>query len=138
MALDAEESVFYELGTEEAYKQWRSYLDREEHAWFKLGPRMHAYVHTMSHDLHCLLAFHDAMFAESPKWGHVQHCLSYMRQVILCDADLTLEEPDALDRDHTVHRQGDTHVCRDWTAVMEMTERLEESWLKFFDAQPAA
>ncbi|KZV89601.1 hypothetical protein EXIGLDRAFT_721174 [Exidia glandulosa HHB12029] len=130
VALDVQTSpAHYGVGTPEAYDAWDWIT--EEHNWYKLGPTKHAYTPVMAHDLHCLKTFHDAMFAKTLKGGHIQHCLQYLRQVILCDPDLTLEAPDELDRDFTqvdAARVGTTHVCRDWSTVWRMSERLEDDF----------
>lgn len=48
----------------------------------------------MFHKLHCLEKMR--IFLDDPSrkdvgWGHQQHCMNYLRQVVLCRGDLTLE-----------------------------------------------
>jgi hypothetical protein len=56
---------------------------------------------------------------------HADHCLNYLRQTILCAADMTLEPELVLGSGHVGQGVGVTHVCRDWTKaydfVMENT-----------------
>lgn len=134
VALDVEDSVHYDLGTPDAFDDWDAPIGF--HDWYELGPRMHAYTPTMAHDLHCLTTFHDALYSRNPEAtpGHVQHCLNYLRQMILCDPDLTLEDADALEVDHYLRPGGTAHVCRDWTAVWRESERARTEWVAFIKA----
>ncbi|KZV81918.1 hypothetical protein EXIGLDRAFT_627742, partial [Exidia glandulosa HHB12029] len=91
-----------------------------------LPPRLHAYVPAMAHELHCLASFHASLFTSNATatFGHFDHCLSYLRQMILCDPDLTLEDVSAFeDGQH----YGD-HVCRDWSAFWSVAEAVSETW----------
>lgn len=132
VALDVENSVHYGTNNPQHVEtDWEIRIDA--HEWYKLGPRMHAYAAVMQHDLHCLDIFHRALVVTDSRsrFGHVQHCLNYLRQVILCDPDLTLEDVDALEVDHDLVRQGTTRVCRDWSAVWRESERAENEWQAF-------
>ncbi|KAK0466169.1 uncharacterized protein EV420DRAFT_1510297 [Desarmillaria tabescens] len=46
-----------------------------------------------------------------------------IRQMILCNPDLTLEPADMLTRNYEIKRVGATHVCKDWSRVYEEMER---------------
>ncbi|KAI0323818.1 hypothetical protein GY45DRAFT_1357458 [Cubamyces sp. BRFM 1775] len=52
---------------------------------------------------------------------HVQHCLRYLRQTILCHADTTLEESRVGWKDgkwgYLASGYGSVHRCKDWTAL---------------------
>lgn len=50
-------------------------------------------------------------------------------EMVLCHPDLTLEPFDPLERDFEVERVGATHVCRDWTAVLENLDRNWDEWV---------
>lgn len=65
---------------------------------------------------------------------HALHCLSYLRQNVLCAADATLE-PAFSARDHNTGKltkaaygSGVTHRCRDWTAVRKYVEQNHDEW----------
>ncbi|KAG7451996.1 uncharacterized protein BT62DRAFT_926199 [Guyanagaster necrorhizus] len=53
----------------------------------------------------------------------MQPCLTYLRQMILCNPDLTLEPADVLTWDHEIKRTGATHVCKDWSKVHDAMRR---------------
>ena len=55
---------------------------------------------------------------------HVHHCFNYLRQTILCAADMTLEEgvPEIgidVTGELAVDGLGMTHTCRDWSKVFD-------------------
>lgn len=62
-----------------------------------------------------------------------QYCLNYLRQMILCSPDLTLEPADALWRSHDVERSGGTHTCLDWRLVYEAMAQNWEEWVRVRD-----
>lgn len=53
---------------------------------------------------------------------HVEHCLSYLRQGIMCSADPTVENLSHVHGKKTDEGWGNTHVCRDWSALKEYAE----------------
>jgi hypothetical protein len=84
------------------------------------------------HQLHCLNGLRNIFM--QPGWAdnkntnwHVNHCLNYLRQAILCNGDTTLE-PSFLYRlkngkyAPAAHGTGVVHECRDWTAVRRFAE----------------
>jgi hypothetical protein len=52
----------------------------------------------MFHQLHCLRLFQAALTGQNDQ-GHAHHCLNYIRQWSLCQADLTLEAGDFTTQD---------------------------------------
>ncbi|KAF9256978.1 hypothetical protein L218DRAFT_880547, partial [Marasmius fiardii PR-910] len=84
------------------------------------------------HQMHCVFEMARAAMNKSHPQatpGHIRHCLNYLRQSFLCDADYTLEFGDFMERDYERERVGDTKVCRNWEAVFEeMEHRMEESF----------
>ncbi|EJD36503.1 hypothetical protein AURDEDRAFT_74167, partial [Auricularia subglabra TFB-10046 SS5] len=82
---------------------------------------------SVGHGTHCLSRVHRALFpSSSPEkisiW-HSQHCLNYIRQIILCSADTTLEPVNAL---HS--GTSGTHVCRDWKQVIDRVVQMNQDW----------
>lgn len=77
--------------------------------------------------LHCLQQFRDTLVEPNPRvpWGHLHHCLNYLRERALCQADLTLEPGDFATRNFAQDRIGATHICRDWNAVIS---KVEDNW----------
>ncbi|KAJ7454053.1 hypothetical protein B0H11DRAFT_1820189 [Mycena galericulata] len=84
---------------------------------------------TVFHELHCLRLLNLA-FDPSHVVGdhHIQHCLGYLKQMALCDADLTLEPAGWTDgKPHDV--VGATHVCRDWEMVYASSKESWKAWI---------
>ncbi|KAF9008618.1 hypothetical protein BDZ89DRAFT_1078883 [Hymenopellis radicata] len=121
-----EEARAYPIYGDDALERWASSA-ATGYGYVRLGPEKRAYAVSMFHQLHCLRLMRSALAGRYDDYtrGHTQHCLSYLRQMILCSPDLTLEPSDVLDRDFEVDRQGATHVCPDWGV---MYEELEDNW----------
>lgn len=64
---------------------------------------------------------------------HLTHCLSYLRQSILCNADISLELT-SLRRTvngetvHAAYGGGVTHECRDWSEVYGWVAKNHQEW----------
>ena len=65
---------------------------------------------------------------------HLHHCFNYIRQWMLCDADLTLEPGDFAQRNFTTERVGATHTCTDWQPIYDM---VNDRWFKWEDYRVA-
>lgn len=108
--------------------EWFS-LAPEEAGYTRLGKDGRLFMVTMFHELHCLrvlnLAFGKELVA---KPGHIQHCLNYIRQSILCSPDLSLEPGDFEQRDFDTERTGALHMCRDWEVVYETMHETMVRW----------
>lgn len=104
---------------------------------------------SMYHQLHCLDAMRygyvgarGSMFVW-PGNGtdadhHFNHCLSYLREAILCAADTTLETSRSVlnpsgNADNGASGMGITHKCRDWTQVRAYLEQHYEEHKAEFD-----
>lgn len=84
------------------------------------------------HQLHCLNNLRNIFM--QPGWAndthkewHVNHCLNYIRQTILCTGDITLEPSFEYtlrngNRVPASHGSDVAHVCRDWTTVRSFSE----------------
>lgn len=97
------------------------------------------YAISMYHQLHCLNGFRRLTVAAKNgtmtqhNVEHAVHCLSYLRQLLLCQADTALE-PARLattvsgGKTQAVYGEGTTHRCRDWTQVRSFVENNYELW----------
>lgn len=65
--------------------------------------------------------------------GHHHHCFNYLRQSMLCSADITLEPGDFAERNFTEKRIGATHTCQDWEPIYDMVDDNWFQWVKFRD-----
>jgi hypothetical protein len=92
-------------------------------------PNLEGYGITVFHQLHCLAelryALHslqngDDTYKTPPR--HLDHCLDYIRESLMCNGDTTIETPSRIERkgDHFVggvDGANVVHSCRDWDAI---------------------
>ncbi|KAK0466162.1 uncharacterized protein EV420DRAFT_1510270 [Desarmillaria tabescens] len=92
--------------------------------YLRLGQEQRRFALSMWHQLHCLRLMRMALDGDHDEGvrGHMQHCLTYLRQMILCNPDLTLEPADVLTRNYEIRRKGATYVCKDWSKVYNAME----------------
>ncbi|TCD67789.1 hypothetical protein EIP91_011917 [Steccherinum ochraceum] len=99
--------------------------------FIRLGPDSRLFAVAMFHELHCISNLAQAFTPQYPRnhsHHHVQHCLSYLRQLFLCGADVTLEPGDFLARNYTIDTSGITRNCRDWSMVFAEAEASAAQW----------
>ena len=126
------ESVQFTL---EGPQSTRDYLALQFYApgygWVRLGDRYRWFANSMIHNFHCLRQIQVGISHPNQtevSRGHIGHCLDYMRQYILCNADAHLEPGDFTTRNHLTSRVTDTRVCQNWVAVYEWMAANEENW----------
>lgn len=126
--MTVEESVHYPLLGNESDIQWAS-LSSAGYGYVRLGPENRLFAVTMFHELHCLRMLNYA-FGKSriASIEHVQHCLAYLKDGIICDADLTIEPGNFEERDFESQRTGVTHVCKDWASLYEAMDQNYYGW----------
>ena len=78
----------------------------------------------MVHQLHCLDVFRVGFATNRSGYAHhVEHCLRYLLQIVLCHADTTLEADKPGMRagrwTHAAGGVGSVHQCRDWRVLRE-------------------
>lgn len=112
-----EESVRFALDLPETKTEWLS-TSPPGTGHVGLGIENRAFFVAMFHELHCLRLFQAALTGQNDE-AHTHHCLNYLRQWILCQADLTLEAGDFITRDFEQQRVGAAHVCRDWGEIYD-------------------
>ncbi|GJE97581.1 hypothetical protein PsYK624_138020 [Phanerochaete sordida] len=111
--------------------QWGSLFETD--GFTKVGPHGRTFQLSMMHQLHCLDVVRVGFVTNRTGFAHhIEHCLRYLRQSVLCCADTTLEE-DTPRQDpetgvwlHAASGNDMVHECRDWTAVR-----------RFMNANPA-
>ncbi|RDX45175.1 hypothetical protein OH76DRAFT_1486491 [Lentinus brumalis] len=96
----------------------------ESDGFTDLGPNKRTFLISFVHQLHCLDVFRVGFVTNRTGFAHhVEHCLRYMRQAVLCYADTTLEvdHPGLLDGkwEHAANGVGSVHRCKDWTVLRE-------------------
>ncbi|GJE97586.1 hypothetical protein PsYK624_138070 [Phanerochaete sordida] len=101
--------------------QWGSLFETD--GFTKVGPHNRTFQISMMHQLHCLDVIRVGFVTNRTGFAHhIEHCLRYLRQSVLCCGDSTLEETHPRQTDDGVWVYGASgtgmvHECRDWTAV---------------------
>ncbi|KAF2788810.1 hypothetical protein K505DRAFT_314224 [Melanomma pulvis-pyrius CBS 109.77] len=117
----------------------------------QLAPRRSAF--SVFHQMHCLdelrhgfYVLHDQVIAYSKmtsgqaeekralpdhSLGHIRHCIDLLRQSLMCNADLTVEQKD--EELGGVTGFGTEHRCIDWQGLLEWMQPWEGT-----DAPPLA
>ena len=139
VALTLHESVHFPLNTTEAlpYNEWESLF---YNVYWRYGREHRAFIISFFHQLHCLIGLQRGLMESSRSSGshsadrHMQHCLNYLRQTILCTSSDSLERGDFLTRDTMVDRIGESLVCQDWEQVLVAREVNYAEWA-FWNAQ---
>jgi len=85
------------------------------------------------HAIHCITHFRTLLVRGDDSSVHTPHCFGYVRQTLLCGADMTLEERpmEGFDADgnEIFPGNGVEHVCRgDFQQIYEWTMEQRESW----------
>ncbi|KAF9038915.1 hypothetical protein BDZ89DRAFT_390924 [Hymenopellis radicata] len=135
-SIGAQDTVYMSVENSGHYSFNDSLSDIE---WEALAPRdgilcfnKKRFTISYFHQLRCLniirkgiVAFRDPTQRQSPS-RLVRHCMNYLRQMVLCRADIDLESV----RDHVgphVAVSETTHVCQDWSAVYKAAEALQNN-----------
>jgi len=94
-----------------------------------LPDRDQHYLPAHYHQLHCIRSLRNYFLnvhnMTKAAFGHVDHCLIYLRELALCNIDLTLEPPSHKQLDThgeiklAVTGVGVTHRCKDWSQVRD-------------------
>jgi len=121
-------SVRYELNNNVSSEVWSKSTDTRSGGFVRLGDDYRVFAVSMYHQLHCLSALQTAMTTKtsgsssSPMDIHVQHCLNYLRQFILCSADDTVEPVVTLSRLESQRCPPPfTRKCRNWEKLYEFS-----------------
>jgi hypothetical protein len=122
-----EDSVHY---APNATDEWHSQFPSGG-GFVRLGPKYRLFGVSMFHQLHCLDKMRSAIIQEPPseweKW-HTQHCLNYVRQMLLCSANVRLEPVKVSSDGIKVDGLGVKHVCRDWSSLYDLAEENFKRW----------
>ncbi|KAI0315989.1 hypothetical protein OF83DRAFT_1084571 [Amylostereum chailletii] len=115
------------------------------HGFVRMGEDADAfYAVSMYHQMHCLNSFrkmfngHRNASRAGHDGAHALHCLTYLRQNVLCAADASLEPAFTarnVDGRRTKAAYGSevTHRCGDWVRVREYVEKNYEEWKEMDD-----
>ncbi|VDB97463.1 unnamed protein product [Peniophora sp. CBMAI 1063] len=115
---------------------WESLFPFGRSGFVTLGPNQDHFAVGMYHQLHCLDVFRISYAAARahalvyPGNGthfdnHFAHCMNYIREMLLCNADPTLipAKPTGTEGRYISRSIGVTHQCRDWTQLRQWVEK---------------
>ncbi|EJD46584.1 hypothetical protein AURDEDRAFT_164409 [Auricularia subglabra TFB-10046 SS5] len=124
-----EDTQHYSLNGELGSLEWATLLPRGG-GLLRLGPDDEVFSISMFHQLRCLdIIGHELMSrAGRPPSALSHHCMNYLRQMILCRADTTLESAKNPHGPHIVV-QDITHTSDE---IERMTDGLHESFGQMF------
>ncbi|TFK53457.1 hypothetical protein OE88DRAFT_1733379 [Heliocybe sulcata] len=83
-------STHYGISSEEDEHDWASVFP-DGNGFVRMGHDKRLFALSAYHEMHCMQSVRRAIFQEGHGDGHVQHCLNYLRQMILCRTDVQLE-----------------------------------------------
>ena len=104
---------------------WATLFPAEDGDGFiALGPHNRTFLVSMVHQLHCLDVIRVGFVTNRTHAAeHIEHCLRYLLQAVMCFADPTLEIDEVVMEDgewtHRIHDYGIAHKCRDPSAMQE-------------------
>ncbi|KAL1737092.1 hypothetical protein EV714DRAFT_265904 [Schizophyllum commune] len=130
-----ENTVHYALDTPAGIEQWKTMLPPGGGMLY-LGPDKRPFSISVFHQLRCLDILREELVvqfqhADEPppekQSPLVNHCMNYIRQTVLCRADLTMESIRGLN--YSTSTVSDvTHVCQDHTTIFRAAE---ENWKEY-------
>ncbi|KZV92730.1 hypothetical protein EXIGLDRAFT_646952 [Exidia glandulosa HHB12029] len=122
--MQLEETTHYETDGDMAKQEWDSIFPQHNSGFVFLGPNKRPFGLSMFHQMHCLNNIRAAVGYSRQgikPTQHIQHCFNYIRQMILCRSDITLEPIEPTHGPQAVDA-AQLHTCRDWSRVYELLE----------------
>lgn len=121
----------FRLDTQDGIRQWQALVPNDGVIY--LGPHMQPFTIAMMHQLRCLdIIRHELVTgkhtdAPSSVAELSRHCMNYLRQMVMCHADTSLES-----FQYTARPGVDQHViseCNDWEAVYQDVRENQEKYI---------
>jgi len=99
----------------------------------RLGPEHTVANLVLFHQLHCIQILYSAFKSgiKESHYDHLQHCLFYLQQLALCDADSSLEPGDFLSKVPGQHSGSFTKQCLDWKTVTTFQKSNSDDFIRF-------
>lgn len=110
----------YNVTTAEAAQEWIVALPSGDGSYRLHSPQTKSEANravfvSMYHELHCIQTFAVALVEnQKEQWSHFRHCFNYIRQMVMCRPDLTVEAGRFVDDQFVTTTPGSVHVCQDW------------------------
>lgn len=117
-------------------------FEQSDLAFLSMLPSSGGYLHLSSssrtfdlsiyHELHCFRTLFHALSGSGSiydKLGHNMHCIDYLRNMAMCNPDLTLEPLRGDSEDWMEwNTEQATHTCRDWGKLYDIEKQNWEAW----------
>lgn len=113
-----EPSRHYSLDTYDGFADWEAMVP--EGGLIYLGKKRRPFSISMFHQLRCLgvvrnsIMNHSISGIERPPYQLLHHCANYLRQMVLCRADITLEQTFSAPT-----KIKNAQICNNWERVYE-------------------
>lgn len=120
-----EDSLHYPMSGPLADEEWSTVMPATGPV-LALGAQKRPFTVSMLHELHCLDVLRRTMVARAGPSEEARACMNYVRQMVMCRADLTLENVRGPWGGHDVDQTA-AHVCRDWSAVYNAIEQVQRA-----------
>jgi Mycotoxin biosynthesis protein UstYa len=117
VSLTPENTLHYQIYTTDAAAEWASVFPSGG-GFLHLGPDGRPFGLALFHQMHCLTRIWEAMNTRKSN-VHVHHCFNYIRQMILCEANPTIEPVIPILGRRSVNAEV-PRVCRDWTKLYDL------------------
>ncbi|KJA15184.1 hypothetical protein HYPSUDRAFT_194600 [Hypholoma sublateritium FD-334 SS-4] len=110
----------YNVTTAEAAQEWIVALPSGDGSYRLHSPQTKSEANravfvSMYHEIHCIQTFAVALVEnQKEQWPHFRHCFNYIRQMVMCRPDLTVEAGRFVDDQFVTTTPGSVHVCQDW------------------------
>lgn len=144
-----EDSRHFSVDSPDAPHEWRSVYPGRNLGFIRLGPQKRFFGLSVYHQMHCIDTLREGLASKTMggsghgnthgkraphdhahDTAHWAHCLNYLRQTVLCAADLTLEPEIEEGSQNVGEGLYVTHVCRDWSKVHAFVDDNWETWWK--------
>ena len=124
--INIEPTKHYQLSGHNSDAEWAALAPHS--GILHLGPHRQPYSISLFHQLRCLdIIRRDIVQSLPPEDSKLsRHCLNYMRQMVLCRADLALDP--VLGRGLETRVHPDTNQCVDWRRVYEELEKNQREY----------
>ena len=130
--MNIEPTKHYQLSGHNADAEWAALAP--QNGIIHLGPHRQPYSISLFHQLRCLdIIRRDMIVVDSEDTTGSKlsrHCLNYMRQMVLCRADLALDP--VLGRGLEARVRPDTNQCVDWRRVYEELEKNQREYAQWW------
>ncbi|KAF8466075.1 hypothetical protein DFH94DRAFT_348028 [Russula ochroleuca] len=131
--MNIEPTKHYQLSGQNADAEWAALAPND--GILHLGLERQPYSVSLFHQLRCLDIIRRDIVGSLPSEDSKlsRHCLNYMRQMVLCRADLAVDP--VLGRAHEARVRADTNQCVDWRRVYDELEKNQREYARWAAAE---